>query len=70
MAMSKSDTVEWNRSNGTGQGEVKKVYTQETTVRIKTSEATRHADKECPAYLIEQGDGEEVQKSASGVHSV
>lgn len=70
MAMSKSETIEWDRSNGTGQGEIKKVFTQETTVRIKTSEATRHAVTECPAYLIEQGDGDEVLKSASDVHGV
>ncbi|MGK7754229.1 MULTISPECIES: DUF2945 domain-containing protein [unclassified Roseovarius] len=67
MAVSQGDTVEWDWGNGTGKGEVKKVYTQKTTVKIKGSEITRDADKECPAYLIEQQDGDQVLKSASEV---
>ena len=65
MAISEGDTVAWDWGNGTGQGEVKKVYTQKTTVKIKGSEITRDADGDCPAYLIEQDDGDEVLKSAS-----
>ncbi|MFN3208722.1 MAG: DUF2945 domain-containing protein [Roseovarius sp.] len=65
MAISKGDTVEWDWGNGTGQGEVKKVYTTKTTVKIKGSDVTRDADEDCPAYLIEQEDGDEVLKSAS-----
>ncbi|KRS12756.1 hypothetical protein XM53_09220 [Roseovarius atlanticus] len=67
MAISKGDTVEWDWGNGTGQGEVKKIYTLKTTVKIKGSEITRDADDDCPAYLIEQEDGDEVLKSASEV---
>ncbi|QFT93873.1 hypothetical protein FIU86_13565 [Roseovarius sp. THAF9] len=67
MAISQGDKVEWGWGNGTGQGEVKKVYTQKTTVKIKESEITRDADDDCPAYLIEQEDGDEVLKSASEV---
>lgn len=65
MAISKGNTVEWDWGNGTGQGEVKKVYTRKTTVKIKGSDVTRDADEDCPAYLIEQEDGDEVLKSAS-----
>lgn len=67
MAISQGDTVEWDWGNGSGQGEVRKVYTQKTTVKIKGSEITRDADDDCPAYLIEQDDGDEVLKSASEV---
>lgn len=65
MAFSQGDKVEWDWGNGTGQGEIKKVYTQKTTVTIKGTDVTRDADEDCPAFLIEQGDGDEVLKSAS-----
>ena len=67
MAISEGDTVEWDWGNGTGQGKVMKIYTQKTTVKIKGLEITRDADDDCPAYLIEQQDGDEVLKSASEV---
>lgn len=67
MAFSEGDTVAWDWGDGTAEGEIKKVYTQKTTVKIKGSEITRDADEDCPAFLIEQTDGDEVLKSASEV---
>ena len=67
MSFSQGDKVEWDWGDGTGQGEITKVYTQKTTVKIKGSEVTRDADEDCPAFLIEQEDGDEVLKSASEV---
>lgn len=67
MARSEGDRVQWDWGNGTGTGTITKVYTQKTTVRIKGSDVTRDASKDCPAYLIEQQDGDEVMKSESEV---
>lgn len=65
MPFSQGDKVEWDWGHGTGQGEITKVYTQKTTVTIKGSDVTRDADEACPAFLIEQDDGDAVLKSAS-----
>ena len=59
--------VEWDWGNGTGTGEIKKVYTRKTTLTIKGSEVTREASDDEPAYRIEQDDGDEVLKSHSEV---
>ena len=67
MARNVGDVVKWNWGDGTGTGEITKVYTQKTTVTIKRTEVTRDASDECPAYLIEQNDGDEVLKSESEV---
>ena len=67
MAYSKGDSVKWDWGDGTGSGTVTKVYTQKTTVKIKGTEVTRDASEDCPAYLIEQQDGDEVLKSQSEV---
>ncbi|MCR9156516.1 MAG: DUF2945 domain-containing protein [Rhodobacteraceae bacterium] len=67
MARNVGDVVKWNWGDGTGTGEITKVYTQNTTVTIKGTEVTRDASDECPAYLIEQNDGDEVLKSESEV---
>lgn len=67
MARNVGDVVKWNWGDGTGTGEITKVYTQKTTVTIKGTEVTRDASDECPAYLIEQNDGDEVLKSESEV---
>ncbi|MFZ5964385.1 DUF2945 domain-containing protein [Thalassococcus sp. BH17M4-6] len=65
MAYEEGDTVAWDWGNGTGQGEVQKVYTQKITLKIKGSEVTRNASEEEPAYRIVQEDGDEVLKSES-----
>lgn len=64
---SEGDKVEWDWGNGTASGKVRKVYTSKITRTIKGNEVTRKADDECPAYFIEQDDGDEVLKSHSEV---
>lgn len=59
--------VEWDWGDGTATGKIAKVYTQKQTLTIKGSEVTRDADEDCPAYRIEQEDGDEVLKSHSEV---
>lgn len=61
------DKVEWDWSGSTARGKVVKVYTQKQTLTIKGSEVTRDASEDCPAYRIEQSDGDEVLKSHSEV---
>ncbi|MDW4498149.1 DUF2945 domain-containing protein [Sulfitobacter sp. D35] len=64
---SEGTKVEWDWGNGTGTGKVVKVYTQKQTLKIDGSDVTRDADEECPAYRIEQDDGDTVLKSHSEV---
>ena len=64
---SEGTKVKWSWGNGTGEGKIKKVYTQKITRTIKGSEVTREADDDSPAYFIEQDDGDEVLKSHSEV---
>ena len=65
MSYSQGTKVEWDWGNGTGTGEVTKVYTQKITLKIDGTEVTRDASDDCPAYRIEQDDGDEVLKSHS-----
>ena len=64
---SEGTAVKWKWGDGWGKGTVQKVYTRKITRTIKGSEVTREADDDCPAYLIEQKDGDEVLKSHSEV---
>lgn len=64
---SKGDTVKWNWGNGTGTGEVVDRFTSDVTRTLKGSEIKRTASDDCPAYLIEQDDGDQVLKSHSEV---
>jgi len=57
--------VSWEWGQGTAEGRVEKSYTQKATRTIKGTKVTRNADKENPAYLIKQDDGDEVLKSHS-----
>lgn len=59
--------VEWDWGSGTASGKVVQVYTQKRTLKIKGEEVTRDASDDCPAYRIEQSDGDEVLKSHSEV---
>jgi len=61
----KGSRVRWNWGNGTGEGEVRKCFTEHVTRTLKGSEVTRNADDDNPAYLIVQDDGDEVLKSHS-----
>ncbi|ABG32033.1 DUF2945 domain-containing protein [Roseobacter denitrificans] len=65
--ISVGDNVQWNWGNGKGRGKVTKRFTEDVTQTIKGSDVTRKADADCPAFLIEQEDGDEVLKSASEV---
>ncbi len=67
MARSEGDRVEWDWGDGRGTGTIINVYQQKTTVTIKATEVTRKASADCPAYLIEQNDGDKVLKSESEV---
>ena len=64
---SEGTSVEWDWGDGTARGTVSKVYTRKQTLEIKGSEVTRDADDACPAYKIEQEDGDIVLKSHSEV---
>ena len=62
---SKGDTVEWNWGGGTGTGTVVERFTDDVTRTIKGNEVKRKASDDCPAYMIEQDDGDRVLKSHS-----
>lgn len=64
-AINMGTRVRWNWGNGTGEGEVRECFTERVTRTIKGSEVTRNADEDNPAYLVVQGDGDEVLKSHS-----
>lgn len=57
--------VEWDWGNGTAKGQIKERFEREVTRTLKGAEVTRNADKDNPAYLIRQDDGDEVLKSGS-----
>lgn len=61
----KGDRVAWSWGNGTGEGTVQAVYTEEVTKTIEGTEVTRKADGDNPAYLIQQDDDARVLKSES-----
>ena len=63
----KGDTVEWSWGNGTGTGKIVERFTDDVTRKIKGTEVKRTASKDCPAYMIEQDDGDRVLKSHSEV---
>lgn len=57
--------VEWNWASGTAKGQIKERFEREVTRTLQGAEITRNADKDNPAYLIRQDDGDEVLKSGS-----
>lgn len=61
----KGSLVSWNWGNGTGEGEVREIFTDRVSRTIKGTEVTRDASEDCPAYLIVQQDGDVVLKSES-----
>jgi hypothetical protein len=65
--ISVGDTVTWKWGDGSASGTVTERFTSDVTRDIKGTEVTRNADGDCPAFLIEQEDGDEVLKSASEV---
>ena len=67
MSYSTGTEVEWDWGNGVAKGTVKQVYTDDVSKTIKENEVKREASEDCPAYLIEQSDGDRVLKSHSEV---
>ena len=63
----KQTRVEWSWGNGKGSGKIIERFTETVTRTIKGSEITRHANKDDPAYLIEQDDGDKVLKGHSEI---
>ena len=60
--------VEWYWGQGEATGIVSEIFTRDVTRTIKGSEIKREASEDCPAYLIEQDDGDSVLNSPSEVH--
>lgn len=61
----KGQKVSWSWGEGTATGTIRDRYERKVTRKIKGAEITRDGDKDNPAYLIEQEDGDEVLKLAS-----
>ncbi|MFC3168395.1 DUF2945 domain-containing protein [Paracoccus fontiphilus] len=61
----KGTQVEWDWGKGTGTGKVTESFTGPVERTIKGTKVKRDADKDNPAYLIEQEDGDRVLKSHS-----
>jgi SLT domain-containing protein len=62
--------VSWNWGQGTAEGRIETVYTDDVTRTIKGTEVTRKASDDAPAYYIKQSDGDAVLKSHSEVEEV
>lgn len=57
--------VKWSWGEHTAHGVVRKVFTHRIERTIKGATVTRAADRNNPAYLVEQEDGDAVLKSHS-----
>lgn len=64
---SEGTTVAWDWGSGTASGRIVTTYTEKQTLTLKVTEVTRDASGDCPAYEIEQSDGDMVLKSHSEV---
>lgn len=67
MSYSEGDKVKWKWGKSTAKGTISKVYHRKTTRKIKGTEVTKKGSKDCPAYYIEQDDGDAVLKLHSEV---
>lgn len=63
--MKKGDKVHWNWGKSQAEGTIKEKSEKTITKKIKGTEVKRVADKDEPAYIIEQKNGTEVVKSES-----
>lgn len=66
----KGERVKWSWGDGSAEGKIKESFTERVSRKIKGNEVTRNADKDNPAYLIEQDDGDRVIKSHSELEKV
>lgn len=57
--------VEWTWGKGTATGKITESFTEPVERTIKGTAVKRDADKDNPAYLIRQEDGDRVLKSHS-----
>ncbi|MFC4290970.1 DUF2945 domain-containing protein [Sphingorhabdus arenilitoris] len=64
------DQVRWNWGSGIARGKVVEKFTSDVTRTIKGTEVKRNANEECPAFLIEQEDGDQILKSVSEIDTV
>ncbi len=60
-----SQYVKWNWGNGEGKGQITERFEREVTRTLQGTEVTKNGDKDNPAYLIKQDDGDEVLKRGS-----
>ncbi|WP_183556668.1 DUF2945 domain-containing protein [Mucilaginibacter sp. SP1R1] len=63
--MKKGDTVNWKWGESTAEGKIVKTYQEPVTKVIKGAKVKRNANKDKPAFEIEQDNGNKVLKSAS-----
>ena len=57
--------VEWKWGRSKAEGEVTEKFTKDVERKIKGTTVKRKADKDKPAFLIKQEDGDKVLKSQS-----
>lgn len=65
MARSIGESVRWHWGQGTAQGRITQIYKQRVSKTLKGSMIVRDGSDDCPAYLIEQEDGDQVLKLES-----
>ena len=65
MAFRKGSTVTWKWGAATATGKVVERFDRTVTRTIKGTKVKRKGTPECPAYLIEQDDGDRVLKLQS-----
>ena len=63
--IAKGDEVEWKWGANTAEGTAAEKFTSDVERTIKGTRVKRKADKEEPAFLIKQEDGDRVLKSQS-----
>lgn len=59
------DKVEWTWGAGKAEGTAKERFTSDVERTIKGTKVKRKADKDEPAFLVKQEDGDRVLKSQS-----
>lgn len=66
-SLRKGSKVSWKWGRSTAEGKVVERFDRSVTRTIKGSKITKHGSVDCPAYLIEQDDGDKVLKLASEI---
>ena len=63
----KGTTLRWKWGDSHASGKVSEVFTRKVTRTLKGSKISKNGSDDCPAYLIEQEDGDQVLKLHSEV---